>query len=201
MKKSKLLLSLFILIAIKSLNAQTLYCEIKGSLINNTNYTYAYLYDFELKTVVFTPILNNSFIFKVQKIETYKNLRLFFEKDSTKNYEYFRDQAKTYRNNGRAIAVEDAVLEFDGEVDRVKVINGKFNEVVEEWYIAMKTSKLIEFIDKHHDSFLSLSIVKAFFNLNNMPEVVEKYDCKLLFNKLSQEIKDSVEGKEFFSKL
>ncbi len=198
MKKDKLLLLIFLLFTIQSLRAQTLYCEITGSFTNKTIYRYAYLYDSKLNTTVITPIINNRFNFKIQKPETYINLQLFFENDSTKNYNYYKGQAKTNRNYGRTIAVEDAILEFDGEVNRVKVLEGKLNEIVEELQIAMKTNKLIEFIDKHPDSNLSLSIVKSFFKLNNMEQIVDKYDCKMLFNKLSEEIRNSPEGKEFY---
>lgn len=198
MKKVIFLIYLFLLFAIQSLKAQTVYCEINGSIFHNSSYKYAYLADFKIKKLVFAPIIDNNFFFKVIKPENYQNLQLFFEKDSSRNFDYFREQATTYRNNGRTIAVEDAVLEFDGEVTKVKVLRGKLNEIVEEWYLAMKTNKLIEFIDKYPNSNLSLSILKSFFKLNNMEQVVNKYDCKLLFNKLSEEIRTSPEGKEFY---
>lgn len=195
------LICLFAISVIQTLRGQAVYCKIIGTFDKPVKYQYAYLLDVKSKSLMLTPITENHFSFNVVKPAGFKTVYLFFEMDSVKSYNYLLEQSRTGSNNRRAIAIEDADLLFYGNAKQLKVNKGKWNDDLEQMNKAVIAKDFTGFIDRHPDSPLSISIIKSLLVINRMAELKDKYDCRALFDKLSEPIKNSPEGKELLEKL
>lgn len=199
--KKRIFIALTILTITLSLKVNGQYCEINGTFDKPTTYKYAYIVDIKQKEMAYSAIVNNHFLLKVLQPKVYQNVYLFFEQDSTKTYSYFLDQTKRIGNKGAGIVIENANLLFEGDAKHIKVLKGELNEELHQMRIALNTNNYDDFFDQHPDSQLTISILKALLKLNQMPELEPKYDCKKLYDKLSDRIKNTPEGIEIRTKI
>jgi hypothetical protein len=196
MRKITLALTLIMFFTTLEMKAQIQSCEIKGVFLDNQKYKYAFLVDLKLKTISTSPIIKDAFSFTVTKPNDDQIIQLFLEEDSAKSINYFLNESKIASNNRRIIAVEDADILFLKDARTVTVKTGALNQDIEQMYLAINSRNYDQFINTHTNSPISLYFLNALVAINKKMKSGDALNCKELFNKLSDRLKNSVQGKE-----
>lgn len=201
MKKIFLLItSVFVLFVTKSFAQSS---HIYGTIADHLDYKYAYLYDQASKTFETATITNHKFSFKVDKPDQFKIVSLSFNGALMKNHQEMiesPDFAPPYRP--RMIALEDTVKIslLDEEGKQILVEGNRYNQDINDMYLAIKSKQYKPFFELHQDSPVSLIFLKTLTNMaaGNWP-FFTKQDCKSYYDKLSDQLKNSDQGREIFA--
>lgn len=201
MKKGILLLFFLSLFTIQGARSQSLYSEIKGTIVNNSSYTYAYLVDLNTKdSMAISPIIDQRFYFKVVKPEGFQLRNLFLAIDSSKTIDDFREISRI-KESGRLLAIEDMEISVNTDVFHATVKGGVFNKDLDDMNQAIETFTLDGFFESHPSSPVSLILLRILFRLNRNEITRSKYDLKAIFNHLSESLKSSEQGVELSKKI
>jgi hypothetical protein len=199
MGKNKLILLLFLLFSIEGLHAQALDVEINGTLIDAPQYKCVYLANLKQKTFLVTPIVKGGFGFKTQITVDGSLAHLFFDTDSTRTIDYLLQSRNG--DHTRLVAIEDATLAFTANAKAMEVIKGPLNNDVNDMYEAMATSAFEKYFETHSESAVSLVFLRALIAVGSKNKGVTPINCKVLYDKLSERLKNSSKGKELLSLL
>lgn len=193
----KITLFLCIFFTIQGLHSQTLNCKINGLVSGKTPFKYAFLVETEAKKNHMAPIINGHFELQIPKENKYQLLTLFLAEDSLKTYK----EAKNDRENCRLVVLEDMDIIIESDVRNAKVNGGTLNKDLDQMYQAMHSLDYELFFSQHPDSPLSIRFLRVLMVINTRPPFEGTLNCKLFYDKLSDNLKDSKEGKELLEKL
>lgn len=175
---------------------------IYGTTANHLSYKYAYLYDSDTKIFITEPIVDHQFSFKVDKIEKPKILLLSFNTELFKSYKQVLESPDyKYPNGSRMVALEDTVKVTLKEYTKDAIVEGKIlNKDIDDMNIAINSRKYDAFFEQHPDSFIAIMFLKILskYTLNGLP-VYTIQERKLSYDKLSDRLKQSDEGKELLA--
>lgn len=193
MVKEKIVLFFLLFFTMQGAKSQSLYCEIKGPVVNNSNYAYAFLVDLRNKVIFKSQILDNHFSFKVAKPKDAQLVNLFLEKDSLKTIDDFLLKNKTI-STSRLLAVENAEVSIGSHIFYATVKGGPGNKEIDEMYQAMNSGNYGHFFESHPESPLALTLLKALTKVVQNPMLRGKLDLKSFYDKLSDKIRLSDDG-------
>lgn len=182
---------------IQNLHSQSLDCKINGVLLEQSPFKYALLNDAKTQKVIFAPIIDGHFKFTIKRQNEFKMVTLFLGEDSLKTYE----QSMQDKDNSRFIAIEDMDITIKADVLGGTVKGGSLNKDIDDMYVVMKSRQFEPFFDQHSDSPVSLVLLKSLIRINEITALQGILDCKLFYNKLSENLKNSILGKELLNKM
>ena len=176
-------------------------CMVFGTIAPQLTYKYVYLYDPDLKKLISTPITDHKFNFKLDKPEKLKIMMLSFNTYLMTNYQELMDSDDYgYSNRPKMIALEDTVEVTLLEKTKNALVRGKqLNKDIEDMYAAIKSRKYVLYFEDHSNSPVSLVFLETLANnVANGFIFLTKEECRLCYEKLSQELKNSEKGKKIF---
>lgn len=199
MKKIILTMVLLTLFITKGLSQK---CIVYGTTAIDLPYKYAYLYDEDTKTFLTAEITNHQFNFNLDKQDKIKILMLSFNTQLYKTYkEILESPDYKYPNRARMIALEDTVEVSLKEYTKNALVKGsRLNKDIDDMYLAIKEKKYSSFFEQHPDSPISIVFLKSLadFAIRDSP-VFTMQEFKSSYNKLSENLKNSDEGKELLA--
>ncbi|WP_131538353.1 hypothetical protein [Pedobacter nototheniae] len=185
--------------------------NIKGDFGKDNANKFAYLHlsqiDDRSEELIAIPINNNQFFINKQ-IDKKKRLCIFgiifTSKRGDITIDEFNEMKKDmdfYLNHKLLIVLEDSVhIDFKSPITQSIVNGGKLTNESVLCQKATKDNTYLEFIISHPDSPFSLLCLKAINRIKNMSiytKNLENINTSELFNKLSDRLKQSFEGKEY----
>jgi len=188
---------IFIFFTIQGLHSQTLNCKINGILLEQSPFKYALLNDAKTKKVIFAPIIDGHFEFNIERQNEFQMMTLFLGEDSLKTYE----QSRRDKGNSRFIAVEDTYITIKDNVLGATVKGGSMNKDIDDMYKVMSSGQFESFFQQHPNSPVSLVLLKSLIRINEVTWLQGTLNCKLFYNKLSENLKNSILGKELLTKM
>lgn len=183
-----------------SLQAQTLYSKISGKFQARTSYQFAYLTDPGTKTISIARIQREEFSFKLVKPDGLKICYLYLDNDSTRTYDNLIDKWKDLQRP-KMLAIEDVTIIISEQIIDAKVYGGEYNLQVDKLKEVSRTRDFDVFLDAYPDSQLSLKLLRAYISVRKINGFEDRYDARELYNKLSNRLKDSPEGKKIYKDL
>lgn len=196
MKNIVVIISLMLLFVAKGFGQKSI---IYGTTATHLNYKYAYLYNSDTKVFVTAPIIKDEFVFKLDKPEKPKILILSFNTELIKTYDEVL-QSPNYKdpNGRRMIALEDTVKVTLKDNAKDALVEGKIlNKAIDDMNLAAKLGEYETFFEQHSDSPIALVFLKilAKYSVLGSP-LFSVQERKLAYDKLSDRLKNSDEGKE-----
>lgn len=174
---------------------------IYGTTATHLDYKYAYLYNSDTKVFLTAPIIEHQFNFELDKPEKPKILILSFNSKKIRNYKEVLESPDYKDPNGRRmIALEDTVKVTLKDNAKDALVEGKIlNKAIDDMNLAAKLGEYKTFFEQHSDSPIALVFLKilAKYSVLGLP-LYTIQERKLAFDKLSDRLKNSDEGKELF---
>lgn len=198
MKNNLILLSIMLFFSAKVFGQN---CMVFGTIAPQLTYKYAYLYDPDLKKLISTTITEHKFNFKLDKPEKLKIMMLSFNTYLMTNYQEMIDSDDYgYPNRAKMIALEDTVEVTLLEKTQNALVKGKqLNKDIEDMYAVIKSRRYAIYFEEHSNSPVSLILLETLStNAANGSIFFTKEECRLYYEKLSQELKNSEKGKKIF---
>lgn len=196
MKHIILVALLTVLPLAKSLGQNSL---IYGTISADLPYKYAYLYISGSKELISTSIIDKKFSFSLAKRDSLTMLSLSFNTELIKTFQELKESVDyEYPNRPRIVALEDTVeISLNDKTQDALVKGKKLNKAVDEMFFVIKTKKYSDFFESNSENPVSLVFLKTLVQgiINGSP-FFSRVDCKLWFNKLSDELRNSKKGKE-----
>lgn len=196
MKKIMLVIVLFTLFIAKGYSQK---CIVYGTTATELPYKYAYLYDEDTKTFLTAQITNNQFNFNLDKQDKLRILMLSLNTQLFKTYkEVLESPDYKYPNRTRMIALEDTVEVSVKEYAKNALVKGnRLNKDIDDMNLAIKERRYSTFFEQHPDSPISIVFLKSLaeFAIRDSP-VFTMQEFKSSYNKLSENLKNSDEGKK-----
>jgi|GEM_PF-1443668 len=187
-------LIIFILtLTIHDLNAQVLNCKISGSFKEKTDYEFAHISNPETKKNLITRINDGKFIFTIAKPLEIEVCFLYFDKDSVSDYEELIKKWEGLQRP-KMIAIEDAKIFVNSDAKTSVVEGGEFNTQISKFNQATRTRDFKIFLDVYPDSPLAITLLRTYVILLKMPEYYDENEPSVLYNKLSERLKNSPQG-------
>ncbi|MFI5451871.1 hypothetical protein ACHMWN_06895 [Pedobacter sp. UC225_61] len=198
MKTKNIFLTAFvvILLTVKGFSQKSL---IYGTTASDWAYKYVYFYDPQTKVLLSSPIIDHKFNIEIDKPNGFKILMLNFNTYLLSTYkELLESPEYGYVNGSRIIALEDTVQISLIDKTQNAIVKGKsLNKDIDDMYVTIKTRKYTNFFEQHSNSPVSLIFLKTLVqNVIDGSSFFNYIECKLWFNKLSEKVKSSNEGKE-----
>lgn len=193
--KCKLVTLLLIFIS-QQLYSQTKIATING-VVSNPLLKYSYLYDSESKVAIVCPIVSEKFQFKVKVEKEFKLLNLFLVSDTlTKNQidSWMKDRSGT-----RMIALADMQVTVVDRIETAEINGGELNKALDEMNISIKSGNYDNYFNKYPDSPVSILFLKLLVRVSKMPMLDSPINVSSYYNKLSDRIKNSDEGKLLYT--
>ncbi|RDC56179.1 hypothetical protein DU508_11220 [Pedobacter chinensis] len=128
----------------------------------------------------------------------------FLGKDSLRTYAEVFEERKMGIYSSTSIAIEDLEIIIITNIREAAVNGGAFNRDIDHMNLAIKANKYEEFFEQHTDSPISLKLLKALVVVNKKKLPfggVSNLNVKYFYKVLSEQLKNSEEGKELWQKI
>ena len=155
--------------------------------------------------LIHTPIKNGEF-----KLKPSYNLNgrlcaygdIFLSADSNLSLKQVMQMYENGFRSYRSLVLEDFAIQIENSADIsiAQIQGGKLNKEMDLYIAALNSNKEMAFVQQHLSSPISLLHLKAVKLLDTRTQLFynsSPFDYKFWFNKLSLEIQNSAEGKEF----
>ena len=192
--KKKLKIIALLLFCMYSVSGQTTHLKIKGILSEGSDFNYAYLQDAK-RQLLFTPIVDGKFEFKVDRTDDLDLRNLFLSKDSIDRTSFVREGKFFRANASKMVAMEDLTIEIGSEWPATHVKGGPQNIEVDEMFQALKSKDVAPFFQAHSDSPISLVLLKSLIRINEISSDFN-YPCSAYYDLLSNRLKETQQGKK-----
>lgn len=199
----------FVLLFLGLLFAQQSTSIITGNFNPSDENKFIYLYtpgvDHAPEELIVEPIVNHQVQIKKSFDKKGRLLSwglIFLGYDDKITMADFKEMRKDYdfvRDRKLLIVLEDSVtITFSEPVSFSKVNGGHLNKEWQHLFEAIKENQHVRFVKEHPDSPFSLTCLKALRKVSLYTDQLNDVDISSLYNDLSDRIKQSIEGKEFF---
>jgi hypothetical protein len=188
------------------IKAEKLPFQIKGTVKGESLYQYAYLYLSESEKLLKVKIENRQFLFVGEftlERKGFNTAFLFLSNDSSDRYITLQDVIlKKIDRQYRSVIMDGTpiIITIEGDVKNAKVEGGKLNRDCDEMKQASRELKYKEFIETHNDSPISLLLIRSILPLKRAP-IINRLDFQELYDKLSDELKQSEYGLETLKRI
>jgi hypothetical protein len=175
--------------------AQAECATITGEIVDRKS-TYAYV-GFG-KEIFSAKIINQDFKITLPKKEGYGLGTIFFWSDSLSNEEAYQ-MIKNGLEDSRTIAVENLHI-VAGKVAKDAIVKGgQYNLELDEMFLCLRDKSYLDYFDRYPNSPVSLTLLRILIGLaNTAPYFRGELTLKIYFDKLSNELKESEEGKKLW---
>ncbi|MDQ8004301.1 MAG: hypothetical protein REI64_05835 [Pedobacter sp.] len=193
----KIIASVFILVFINlGLYAQTEVISITGEIVDRKS-TYAYV-GFG-KEIFSAKIINKDFKITLPKKEGYELGAIFFWSDSLSNEQAYQ-MIKNGLEDSRTIAIENLYI-VAGKVAKEAIVKGgQYNLELDEMFLCLRNKSYLDFFDKYPNSPVSLTLLRILIGLaKTAPYFKGELTLKIYFDKLSNELKGTEQGKKLWT--
>jgi len=193
-------LVLILILAAQVGKSQTLSCRIKGILLHDNQYKYAYLQASKKAAPLMTTIANNAFEFTTQKNGDFDLRTLYLAIDSIDRKEFVAEQ-KTFRvRSSRLIAMENLTIEIDNDLPHAVVIGGADNIEVDEMAQVLVSKEYLTFFKKHSNSRISLLLLQSLITYNKIVSNSDN-ECLQYYGLLTERLKNTPEAQKIHLEL
>ncbi|WAC41435.1 DUF4369 domain-containing protein [Pedobacter sp. SL55] len=202
----KICIIVLFLLSVICAKADELTFRIKGALIGNTNYQYAYLYQSDTKKLLRVKLENRRFEFTGEIILYKKDFNvgfIFLSNDSAAKFINQREIIeKQIDRQYRMIILGRHTINVttDADIKNAKVEGCELNKDYDEMNLAGHELKYEQFIDSHRDSPISLLLIRGILPLKHLP-IFDQLNFQGLYDKLSNKIKQSEYGLETLKRI
>lgn len=178
------------------LHAQTKIITITGETTGKQS---RYVYLRSKNEVYFSKIVGNRFEFILPKTNGYELATLFFLSDSLSK-EKVCQMFENGIDDSRTIAIENLHI-LAGEVTKEAVVRGgEYNFQLDDMFLSLKKKTYLDFFNKYSDSPVSLTLLRLLISMSKIsPYLKGQLTLKVYFDKLSNDLKESEEGKKLWS--
>ncbi|RZL39573.1 MAG: hypothetical protein EOO96_00295 [Pedobacter sp.] len=178
------------------LHAQTKIITITGETTGKQS---RYVYLRSKNEVYFSKIVGNRFEFILPKTNGYELATLFFLSDSLSK-EKVCQMFENGIDDSRTIAIENLHI-LAGEVTKEAVVRGgEYNFQLDDMFLSLKKKTYLDFFNKYSDSPVSLTLLRLLISMSKIsPYLKGQLTLKVYFDKLSNDLKESEEGKKLWA--
>jgi len=184
---------ILLLFCVQIVRSQPLNKKIKGELLFENNFKYAYLLDDKDTMPMIAEVTNNKFEFTVVKKDKFDLRTLCLTVDSIDRMALVSEKKGFSSQNSRLIAMEDLTIAIGLDLPGAIVKGGPANIEVDEMFKALHSKDFDKFFKDHSDSQISLLLLRSLIRLTEISSDFS-YPCTTYFGTLSERLKATPEG-------